>query len=92
MHWFEIVDREFFRVNFQKIYKECKKKPIVISCKYKHTDNEDWYTFVKIRPYTILKTTDDNNKIFEFCNHINIKKSDIDNFIILTKIIIINNL
>ena len=84
MHWFEIVEQEYFRNNFLKIYKKCNKKPIVITGKYYYNENEKWYTFTDIKPYTTINPKDKNNKPFIFCNHINIKKTDIENYINLT--------
>lgn len=47
-------------------------KPILVTSKFKHTENETWYTFTTIRPYIV------NCRAYTICDHINIKRGDVD--------------
>jgi len=68
------IDKNFIRVQLLDLIDSTDSKPILVTGKFKHTNDAVWYTFTTIRPYL------ENCKTYTICDHINIKRTDVDNW------------
>jgi len=73
------IYKNYLREQIKQLMELTKGKPIIVVCKYKHSDDLKWATFTTVRPY--IK----NVKTATICNHININRDQISQWYDLNK-------
>jgi len=73
------VEKNYYRMELMALIQETENQPIVVTGKYKHTDNPKWITFTTIRCYVPKERTK------TVCNHINIDRNSVSRYLTLTE-------
>lgn len=73
------VEKNYYRIELLELEMETRRKPVVFTGKYKHNDNPEWITFTTIRRYN------PSEKTKTICDHINIKKCIVSQYLNLTE-------
>ena len=73
------LDKNYYRNSFLSLIDATDGKSIIVSGKFKYKNDPIWCTFTSIRPYVKGVHTR------TFCNHINLRKKDIERFFTVTK-------
>jgi hypothetical protein len=69
------LGKNYYRDDLSHLFCEDLKQ-IISTGRYKHTDSCDWVTLTTIRPYNF-----GNKKNKSVCNHINLKKCEVDKYL-----------
>ena len=68
------MKKNYFRDKLLDLIKETKGKPIILRCKYKERNNNEWVIFSTIRPYIPYFKTK------TICDHVHIKRIEAEKY------------
>lgn len=66
------LEKNFYRDLLKQLIKDTEGRAIIVSAKYKHTNNLKWVTFTTVRPFI------PDTRTSTLCNHINVERSSIN--------------